>query len=76
MVQLPSNYLTITPAGCNYAAQLLDAKVDNVIRANSSELIRHNRENYSIIQPQTFYSNIVSPLGQWQCGCQFGACFD
>ncbi|KAL5267743.1 hypothetical protein ACHWQZ_G004701 [Mnemiopsis leidyi] len=58
-------------SNCNYAAQLLDAKVDNVIRSNSSDLIQHNREHYSIIQPQTFYNNIVSPLGQWQCGCQF-----
>ncbi|XP_063685577.1 1-phosphatidylinositol 4,5-bisphosphate phosphodiesterase eta-2-like isoform X3 [Bolinopsis microptera] len=58
-------------ASCNYAAQLQDAKIDNVIRSNSGDLIRHNRENFSIIQPQTFYNNIVSPLGQWQCGCQF-----
>jgi len=56
---------------CNYAAQLADSKIDHIIEYNSDSLIRHNREAYSIVEPKIFSKNIVSPLGQWQCGCQF-----
>ena len=33
------------------------------------------RESYTFIHPETYSKNIVSPLGQWQCGCQFGTSF-
>ena len=42
----------------NYAVQLPDSKMDRVVEFNSSDLIRHNRESYSFIQPQVILSRI------------------
>lgn len=66
------NYNLSSFSDCHYAVQLLDSEIDRVIKTNSSDLITHNREHFSMVHPQTFHNNILSPLGQWQCGCQFG----